>query len=192
MAVSGDGSWYTTSSGLPEPPAAAARYQLSLVDARDRSQLSESPELYVPGPPARMTVAGRPGWAEPIPPIRDLLDRYVELGAGGALPQSPTFAEAIAASRDAFGAAVTANGSALPPPVADRVLALVGQAVPVVFGVRGTLIGQRDLHAVQVEVRFGADTLAFAYVPPGPVAHVGLLFMGFLGTKLAELKSRGT
>ncbi len=176
MVASGEETWYTTPSGLPEPPAAATRYQVSLVDASDESQLSESPYVYVPGPPARITVAGSPGWAEPIPPIRDLLDRYIELGVRGALPQRPTFAEAMSASREAFGDAVTTNGTALPPPVADRFLALVGQAVPVVFGVRGTLIGHRDLHAVQVEVRIGAGALTFAYVPPGPVAHFGLLF----------------
>ena len=58
----------------------------------------------------------------------------------------------------------------------DEFVRLASQAAPVVFGVRGTLIGQRDLHAVQIEVRFGAGSLAFAYVPPGPVARFGLLF----------------
>lgn len=176
MATSGQGTWYTTSTGLPEPPAAATRYRVEVVDAKDGATLGLAAQDYVTDPPARITSVDGPGWAEPIAPIRELLDRYIELGVRGALPQRPTFAEAVAASRDAFGAAVTANDAALSPPLADRFLALVGQSVPVVFGVRGTLIGRRDLHAVQVEVRFAADTLAFAYVPPGPVAHFGLLF----------------
>jgi hypothetical protein len=176
MAVSGEGSWYTGASGIDAPPSTATRYRVEVVAAKDGASLGLPAQDYVTGPPARITGADGVGWAEPIPPIRDLLDRYIALGVRGALPQHPTFAEAVSASRDAFGAAVTANGSALPPPVADRFLALVGRAVPVVFGVRGRLIGQRNLHAVQVEVRLGAGTLAFAYVPPGPVAHFGLLF----------------
>ena len=176
MATSGQGSWYTTSSGLPEPPAEATRHRVEVVDAKDGAALGLSAQDYVTGPPARITGLDAGGWAEPIPPIRDLLDRYIELDVRGVFSDHPSLAEAMSASRNALGATVTGNGKALPPPVAARFLALVGQAVPVVFGVRGTLIGQRDLHAVQVEVGFGTDVLAFAYVPPGPVAHFGLLF----------------
>ncbi|TAK61921.1 MAG: hypothetical protein EPO22_07995 [Dehalococcoidia bacterium] len=77
---------------------------------------------------------------------------------------------------------VTANGQLLDASTAGRFLSLAGRAVQVRFGVRGRMIGQRDLHAVQVDMRFGDGHLAFAYVPPGAVANFGLLFnTGHLG-----------
>ena len=174
--ASAQGTWYTTPSGLPEPPAGSTRYRIDLVDAAGNAVEGNTPQEYVAGPPARIASVDGPGWAEPIAPIRDLLDRYIDLDRRGQLTEHPTFADAVAASREIFGVAVTANGRALEADVGDEFVRLASQAAPVVFGVRGTLIGQRDLHAVQIEVRFGAGSLAFAYVPPGPVARFGLLF----------------
>lgn len=175
MAASAQGSWYTRDAGLSEPPVSQVRYKLDVVDAHSDAVPPYVSYQYVPGPPARVTAADGNGWAEPIPEIADLLDRYILLGSRRLLPERPTIAEALRASSDALGVKVSAGGTALAPDAALRVASLLGEATPVIFGVRGTLIGSRNLHAVKLVIRFGEMGLHVTYVPPGPIAPYGLL-----------------
>lgn len=174
IAVSGEGSWYTGAS-VDAPPATATRYRIDVVDAKDGSTFDLPPQEYVPGPAARISGADGVGWAEPIQPIRDLLDRYIYLGVRQGLSEHATFADVLQASRASLGVAVIADGNA--DQLASKegtFLSLLGQSVPVVFGVRGTLIGRRNLHGVHLDVTFGTGKLSVVYVPPGAVARFGL------------------
>lgn len=175
MTVSGRGAWYAAVAGVPAPPASLARYQLDVVDPASGAPL-EAAQQYVPGAPARITTPDGPGWAEPIPEIAQLLDRYIALGSRGLLPERPTFAQALSAAAGAFGVEVSADRTRLAPDDTAHALSLIEEARPVVFGVRGTLIGSRDLHPVPLIVSFGGTKLHVTYVPPGPVASYGLLF----------------
>jgi hypothetical protein len=175
MATTGQESWYTHAD-LPAPTASQPRYELDVIDAETPSAPPLSSMQFVLGPPPLIAGQGVSGWAEPIPDVVDLIDRYILLGKGGLLSEQPTLAEALAASEKALGASATAGGVALTSSQAADFVALLGQAQPVRFGVRGTLIGSRDLHPVPLVVAFGGTKLHVTYVPPGPVAPYGLLF----------------
>ena len=81
----------------------------------------------------------------------------------------------LRASQALVGAEVSIDGTSRDGD-ADEILAALGGVRPVYFGVRGTLIGQRDLRQVDVTIGLGSGRINFSYVPPGPLAAYGLLF----------------
>jgi hypothetical protein len=179
LTKSGLGNWYQRTN-LAEPPASAIRYSVDEVDAKDPAGPALQTWLYVPGtPPLVHALLGggeTAGWAEPAKPIGDLLDRYIVLARQGRLAVNPNFGKSLQASLTLPGNRASVGGKDLPVSRLQRFVSLLGQAEPVYFGVRGNLIGQRDLHQVEVRLTLGGYDITFAYVPPGPVAPYGLLF----------------
>lgn len=179
LATAVSGAWYDEPSGLPEPPSESTRFQIEIVDPNHDAEPIEPPKPYVIGPPARIGAQDGPGWGQPTPAIAALLNRYILLDAAGRLSERPTFAQVMQASAKAFGASATINGNPTDVAIADRLLTQIGDMTPSLFGVRGTLIGSRNLHQVQIDLMFGdgfaGDRLEMAYIPPESIAPYGLL-----------------
>jgi hypothetical protein len=179
IATAIEGTWYTTPNGMPEPSPGSPRYLVEVVDPRNNDAVIGPAKTYVIGAPPRLSAQDGPGWGEPTPAIAALLDRYIVIGASGALSEHPTFAEVLRASGDALPSTVRVGDVTVSSAVAATVVTQIGEATPSAFGVQGTLVGQRNLHPVGLEIAFGdseSDNLQFTYVPPGPVAPYGLLF----------------
>lgn len=164
----------------PAPPTSETSYRLEFVRAADGVTPVGSPGTYVDGTtptlqPPSIGASAPQAWQQPSPGLAALLDRYIALARAGVLTERPTFTQSITPAKPEMAASVSVDGRALPALDRDMFLSLFGAASPVRFGLRGTLIGQRALNAATVEVRLGAETLTFSYIPPGPVAPYGLL-----------------
>lgn len=170
------GSWYVQ-TGLAEPEPSRTRYRVEELQIGSSSPLQTW--LYVPGPVPRMLAlqgeGAEAGWAEPIEVLADLIDRYIVLGLQGDLPAEPLFAEVLRASQALVGVEVSIDGTSRDGD-ADEILTALGSIRPVYFGVRGRLIGQRDLRQVDITIGIGSGRISLEYVPPGSVAPYGLLF----------------
>lgn len=176
--TSGDSEYERT--GLPPPDPAATRYRVENVPADDLDVVVPgTAQLYVLGSPSLISSQvpiQRDEWAVPNVAVRDVLDRYIALARQGALPQHPTFAQAIAAAAQHLPARVQLSGTTLSDNETTRMLALLQAAEPVEFGVRGEQIGQRPASGTELRIELGGGSLTFRYVRAGIVAPFGLLF----------------
>ncbi len=168
----------------PTPSAGAASFRLEFVRADDGVTPVGSAGAYAPGATPRIqspSIGASPAAPSPDPHpwqqapamVAALLNRYISLG--DAVTDQPTLGQSIYATQRRAPTSVSVAGRALSDADAGTFLSLLGDSSPVRFGVRGTLVGQRALNAATVEVRLGAETLTFLYIPPGPVAPFGLL-----------------
>jgi hypothetical protein len=82
------------------------------------SPSTDQPDLYVPGAPSLITNSG--AWSEPSAPLEGLLDRYIDLGRQGVLPERPTFAESLTASREMLTTRVVVGQQELQGAEADQ------------------------------------------------------------------------
>lgn len=169
---------WNTKTDMPGPSALAKRYLVEQVEVRGDAvaPLALKPDVYVPGTPSLITVTDGEGWARPSASVGGLLDRYIELGRRDMLSERPTFAESLAVSQQTLTTRVSVDQQELADSQTEQLLAFLGDTAAVIFGVRGDLIGQRDLGGIKLRVALGADELVFIYVRPGPVADYGLLF----------------
>lgn len=164
----------------PAPPAGTTTYRLEFVRADDGVTPVGSAGAYIRGatsliqPPSigGRSLAPQP-WQEASAVVAAMLDRYIALG--DAVTDRPALGESIYATQRRDPTAVDVGGRTLTQADAGAFLSLFGATSPVRFGLRGTLVGQRALNAATVEVRLGAETLTFSYIPPGLVAPYGLL-----------------
>ncbi len=166
-------------TGLGPPDTSATRYRVESVNAGDPQDVPGSVKsLYVLGTPSRISspVPNQPdSWAVPAAAVRAVLDRYIVLGREGALPPNPTFGQAVAAASAHLPTHVRLGGRALTEDKARQMLAILQGVAPVEFGVRGKLIGQRDVGGTELSIAFGSGSMTFRYVQPGIVAPFGLL-----------------
>ncbi|MDP9236566.1 MAG: hypothetical protein M3P30_04055 [Chloroflexota bacterium] len=167
-------------TGVPPPDPGTTRYRVEDVPADDLDVApSTTPQLHVLGNPSLMSdpvASQRDSWTVPVAAVRDVLDRYIILARRGALPEHPTFAQAIAAAGHHLPARTQLGGATLSDDETNRVLTLLRAAEPVEFGVRGKQIGQRPAGGTELRIELGGGSLTFRYVRPGIVAPFGLLF----------------
>jgi hypothetical protein len=179
-AVSATSGFTSAASAYEQSDPSVMRYRIEPVPADDLDAVMPgTAQLYVLG--SRSLISSQvplqyDDWAVPSVAVRDVLDRYIVLARQGALPEHPTFAQAIAAADQHLPSRVRLGGRDLSDDQASRILALLQAVEPVDFGVRGYQIGQRDTAGTELRVELGGGSLTFRYVRPGIVAPFGLLF----------------
>ena len=151
----------------------AVHYTLDYV-AKDQPEPVFSAQ-YVQG--ARGLYFDGGAWMYVSPRFQAMLDRYIAVGRADMVGETPTFAEALRAESSLSEPQVVEWGGEGRKVPAGRLVEALGRSQAVVFGMRGTLLGQRAANSPHVAVRFAdGDEVAFIYAPPGAFAPYGLIF----------------
>lgn len=185
--TSGDvyNSWWVRDNLNPPPADGGPRYDLDLAYLDRDGKLVETRTLYVYVPGAPPLIGEGTRWREPSAWFEGLIDRYIQLARGRLIGPAPTLSEVLSASAKAFGAKVTLGEVRIDATVvgartlvaaeAGRFLEELGGAEAAIFGVRGTLLGQKGYISAEVKVEFGE--LAgprFFYMLAGSMAPYGM------------------